>query len=360
MPTTPLRASQPEHRPAALPERTVLRLSRPFGATLLLAGLLVALFAGLCELAARSEALRARLPPESIGSGQPQLDLKLVLLREMVAAGGPVDALFVGSSQVFRAIDPQLFEQAYRRRAGRPVRSFNFGLGGMSETGEEPLTRILVEEFQPRLVVIGASSYGLDERRDLKFQQFLDKSAWFHYHRGRLDLDGWLLEHSAAFRRYHGHLFWADPPPETLDLVKRSIADMRPDGHSPFEVGPFQPLDPETLKTLPDFSASPLHLEALSALLDLRRPGLEMVVAEMPVHETVIASYGRGPADHAAALDAIEAVAARHGVRFLRYPYGERPIPADGWADFIHLNRVGTAIYSEWLGERIAELSALP
>jgi len=334
----------------------MLRLQRPFGRTLVLAGLLVLVFGGLCEMAARSRALEQRLPPESIGSGQPQLDLKLVLLREMAAAGGPVDTVFVGSSQVFRAIDPALFEQAYRRVSGRPIRAFNFGLGGMSETGEEPLTRILVDEFQPRLIVIGASSYGLDARRDLKFQQFLDRSAWFHYHRGEINLDGWLLEHSAAFRRYHGHLFWSDPPPDTLDLVKRSIADMRVDGHSPFPVGPFNPLDPETLATLPDFVPSPLHLEALSNLLALRQAGLEMIVVEMPVHESVIESYGGGQADHGAALDAIEAVAARHGVRFLRYPYAERPIPPDGWSDFIHLNSIGTRIYSLWLGERIAEI----
>ncbi len=355
MPTTAAPVSETERVRTGAPARTVLRL-RPGGATLALAAAILALLGGALELAARSPALQDRLPPESIGSGQPQLDKKLVLLREFIAKKGAADVLFVGSSQVYRAVDPALIEESYQRAAGRPVRTFNFGLGGMSETGEEPLAAILADTYRPRLMVVGVSSYGLDERRDLRFGQFLDKSAWFRYHRGAPSLDGWLLEHSFAFRRWHGHLFWKDPPPETLELVQRSVADMRPDGHSSFEIGKFNSIDSDTRKTLPDYAPSPRHLEALSAVLGLRRPGLDVVLVEMPVHETVIQLYGGGQADHEAALDEIARVAARHDVRFLRYPYAERPIPGGGWYDFIHLNRIGTQVYSRWLGEQLAQV----
>jgi hypothetical protein len=42
---------------------------------------------------------------------------------------------------------------------------------------------------------------------------------------------------------------------------------------------------------------------------------------------------------------------ASRGVRFLRAP--RKVIPANGWTDFVHLNALGAARYSEWLGERL-------
>lgn len=354
MTTTSTPVSERESLRTGQVTRTVLRLRRPAGLTLVLAAVVIGLLAGIFEVAARSEALKRRLPPESIGSGQPQLDKKLVLLRDLIAAKGSVDALFVGSSQVYRAIEPDRVEGTFHGRAGREIRTFNFGLGGMSETGEAPLMRILVDEYRPRLVVVGASSYGLDERRDLKFMKFLDGSAWFRYHRGALSLDGWLLEHSVAFRRYHGHLFWANPDPETEAVVRRSVADMDLKGHSPLPSDGFRGVDPVAAAELRDYKPSKLHLDALADVVRLRREGLEVILVEMPVHESVIGLYGRGAEDHEAALQQIEKVAAAHGTQFWRYPYAERPIPPGGWSDFIHLNKVGTGVYSRWLGERLA------
>ncbi|MCU0222884.1 MAG: hypothetical protein MUF27_02200 [Acidobacteria bacterium] len=340
--------------PTDAPRSTVLRLRRPVGRTLALALLFAVVAAAALEAVARIDGVRERLSPESVGSGQQQLDRKLVLLREAIADGGPVDALFLGSSQVHRAVDPALAAGPLRAASGRDLRLFNFGLNGISEVGQVPVAKILTKKFGPRLLVVGVSSYGMDDRRDIKFGEALEASPWFRYHAGRPDLDGFLLEHSCAMRQYQGYLFWASPDAEQLEIQERAVSGMGADGHGAFEPGRFRDVDDEAAAALADFRVSPSHVEALDRLFALRSPELAIVAVEMPVHPHVIERYGRGAADHAAALAAIGAVAARHGIPFWRFP-GEPPVPADAWHDFVHLNRRGTALYSAWLGDRLGE-----
>jgi hypothetical protein len=313
-----------------------------------LALLIAVAAAGVCEAVARMDGVRERLSPESVGSGQQQLDRKLVLLREAIAGRGPVDALFLGSSQVHRAIDPSLVAGP----AGRELRLFHFGLNGISEVGQVPVAEILVKKYHPRLIVVGVSSYGMDDRRDIRFGEHLEASPWFRFHSGRFDLDGWLLEHSYAMRQYQGYLYWSNPDAEKLEVQERAVNGMESDGHGAFEPDRFRDVDEEAAAALADFRVSPSHVAALDELFALRSPELEVVAVEMPVHPHVIESYGRGAADHEAALAAIEQVAAKHGVTFWRFP-DEPPIPADAWHDFVHLDRSGTAIYSAWLGGKL-------
>lgn len=332
---------------------TVLRLRWPLGPTFVLAAVIAVCLGGVLELAARSEALRRRLPPESVGSGQAQLDKKLVLLRQMVQKRGPVDCLLIGSSQVYRAVDPDILRGVFKQFAGRDMRVFNFGLGGMTETGLPPLARILEKKYRPGMMIVGVSSYGLDDRRDLnKFQDFLASSSWFRYHKGALSLEGWLIDRSFALRQYQGHLFWSDLTPEKVRLFRRGIANMRDDGYGFLRDEKFRAFDAEVAKELEDYRISPMHLEMLSEVLKLKSPSTEVLVVEVPVHESVTSRFGRGELDHKAAMDAVQQVADRHGVVFFRYP-ADRPIPQDGWIDFIHMNRVGADFYSRWLGERV-------
>lgn len=330
---------------------TTLRLDWPFGLTLVLAILFAAGIAALGEAAARADFLSGWLPRESIGSGQPQLDKKLVLLREAMQRRGGLDCLFFGSSQVYRSVDPSILEETFQTESGKTIRSFNFGLGGMSETAEAPLARVLVKKFRPRLIVVGVSSYGMDERRDIKFEKYLNSSPWFRFQLGRHSVDGWLLEHSVALRRYHGYLFSTDPSSEAV-LVK-AVANMTATGYHRLAPGKFSDVDERAAKELGEFQVSPSHLEALSELLRLRSPKLEMIVVEVPVHENVVKLYGRGAADHRHALTQIERVAGRHEVPFWRFP-AEQSIPQNGWADAVHLNRAGAEIYSRWLGRELA------
>ena len=334
---------------------SVLRLHWPFGGTVLLGLLFAAAIAGAAELASRAEALVGRLPAETVGGGLVQLDRKLAFLRELIGREGPVDCLFLGSSQVYRSVDPEIVDSALRQAGGEGFRSFNFGLGGMSETSEAQIARILLEKFQPKLVVIGASSYGLYERKDRdQFESHLVTSPWYRYHRGEFTAEGWLSDRSAAFRRFRGYQFWRDLPAETRQKLGQVVQGMTASGYGRSEAGEFRGIDRGAARDLRQFEVSPDRLSALGELLRLRSPGLEVLVVEVPVSETTLQHFGDGKADHQRALDEIEKVTARYGVPFWRYP-ADRAIPEDGWADFIHLNRIGSTTYSRWLGEQLLE-----
>lgn len=329
-----------------------LRLRPPVGLTFGVACLIAGCLAGTGEILSRTDTARRLLPLQSVGCGQPQLDKKLLLLRDLSERRGPPDCLFLGSSQTYRGIDPAVFEAAFREASGRRITSFNFGLGGLSESGEDLLARMVVTKFRPRLLVIGASAYGLDDDRGVAFAARLQGNPWILYHQGKRTFDGWLVEHSDAFRTYLGVRFWTDPMPRA-DRVKilGMMRGMTANGYGLTEPGEFRGLDDAMARATAEYAPSPSHLESLVRTLALRSEA-EMLVVELPVHESVIHNFRRGRTDYEDGLAAIDRVTRENGVAFWRYP-PDRAIPQEGWADFQHLNRVGAAMYSRWLGQRL-------
>ena len=80
--------------------------------------------------------------------------------------------------------------------------------------------------------------------------------------------------------------------------------------------------------------------------------GTDVVVFEAPVHEHLRRWIQRASGFYGAATTDMRQAARRRRVTFRRVPTW-RVIPADGWADFVHLNRRGAAGFSEWLGARV-------
>jgi hypothetical protein len=334
--------------------RATLRLRPPLGRSLVAAAALAALVALASEAASRTGLVRGLLPTPSVGCGQPQLDAKIALLDTHVDREGPIEGLFFGSSMVYRGIDPLVVAEAFERDSGRALRSFNFGLGGLSETGEEPLAKIVVDRFRPRWLVVGASPFGLDDERGVGLTERLLANPWVRHHHGEPSLDGWLVDRSSAFRAWLGIRFWLLEPMSKADRLKiRGMMEgMKASGYGISESTRLPDLDDKTRAYFSGYELSSAHVESLARLLRLR-DDVRVVLVEVPVHESVVNRFGRGDDAYRRGLDAIEEVAARTGVPFWRYPK-DRPIPAEGWADYTHMNRTGAAIYSRWLGERLA------
>lgn len=336
------------------PAPTALHLRRPRAAATLAALALVLVVAGGAEALTRGGWPGKFLPPPSIGSGQAQLDRKLVFLAEARRSGRPVDVVFFGNSQVYRGIDPVPFGEAFARQTGRRVHSFNFGLGGASEVSNVRLARILVGQSRPRLIVAGASSFSLAEDRGTKFAAQIEFNPWFLYREGRFNLDGWMIDHSAAFRQYLGCLFWWEKRPETkLKGIRESIAGMRPDGFAPLPAGAPKKMHPNEQALLADFEMSPSHLEALCALLRLGGTNHAALV-EMPVPAATVKLYARQEEDHLLAREAMARVAARFSAPFLGLTEAP-PIQDDHWYDYAHLNGEGAQDFSAWLGEQVGK-----
>lgn len=331
-----------------------LRLRPPLGRSLAVAVALAAFVAVAGEAVSRTAIVRSLLPTPSVGCGQPQLDAKVALLDDHVAGGGPVEGLFFGSSMVYRGIDPLVVAEAFEQASGRGLRSFNFGLGGLSETGEEPLAKIVVDRFRPRWLVVGASPFGLDDERGVALTERLLANPWVRHHHGEPSLDGWLVDRSSAFRAWLGVRFWLLEPMSRADRLKiRGMMEgMKASGYGLSESSRLPDLDEKTLAYFSGYELSSAHVESLARLLRLRDE-VRVVLVEVPVHASVVHRFGRGDEAYRRGLDAIEEVAAAAGVPFWRYP-PDRPIPPEGWADYTHMNRTGAAIYSRWLGERLA------
>ena len=327
----------------------------PLGRGVLLAIAMALAVAVAGEVFSRTEAARRWFPTPSVGCGQPQLDAKLVLLDGMVRRAGPIDGLYFGSSMVYRGIDPDAVASIFRSDTGRGLRSFNFGLGGLSETGEEPLAKIVVEKFRPAWMVIGASPFGLDDARGVALTERLLSNPWVRHYHGEPSLDGWLVDHSEAFRTYLGFRFWVLEPVSRADRLKiRGMMEgMGANGYGVTDSTRLPDLDEETVKYFSSYEVSDAHVESLSRMLQLRDE-VNLVVVEVPVHDSVRNRFGRGDAAYRDGLDAIERAAAAAGVPFWRYP-ADRPIPSEGWADYTHMNRTGAAVFSRWLGERLGE-----
>lgn len=328
-----------------------LSLRWPLGVSLGIALVFLLAIAGVLEGLSSVERIQRRLPPPSVGCGLPQLDKKLTLLNTLIARKGGIDCLFVGSSMVFRSFDPEVFDETFKQQTRKEINCFNFGLGGLSEPAEELVVRVLMEKFRPKLLIIGTSPYGLDEQKGAAFMTRIENNPWILYHQGKFSLDGWLIEHSHAFRNYLGYRFLSEADPKVVTRARQSLIGMTDLGFGKREAWKFHGIRDNAIRMLSRYEISQEHLASLSRLLQ-PRSDVTMLVVEIPLHPGLLARFRNGEQDYYRALDAIKGVADAHGVPFWRMP-ADRAIPGSGFTDGQHMNRIGADLYSRWLGEQV-------
>jgi hypothetical protein len=276
--------------------------------------------------------------------------LQLDSLDRYAASERRIDCLAIGNSATLMGIDPEALAVGYRRRSGRRLRCFNFGVGGMTASAAGAAAAILVDLYRPRLLVYVVSVRDVAESVD---GPLLTNTPWVRYRRGTFSVDGWLTDHSAAFRYYLLYRQWLDP---SRWPGARSSAGTTRAGFFPIHSG--RTLSPHlwahTQRTYADLlrqPPSPRELAGFAALLNLSQGGTQVVVVEAPAHDRLRRWARRSGRLYADATARMRQGTTSRGVRFLRAP--RKVIPANGWTDFVHLNALGAARYSEWLGERL-------
>jgi hypothetical protein len=339
-----------------------LGLHCPLGTTLVLALAILAAIGFLAEAVVQSPAVRPRLPAGSYGTSSRYLDYHLDHLREFSRREGGVDCIFIGASPVFRGIDPAIVAEAYRARTGQSIRCFNFGIRGMDPVNAAILARIIKEDYHPQWLIFGLDVANLAAGPSEGLRMRILTSRWIAYRQGRFDLEGWVVDHSSAFRLYLQYRDWMKPPFSAQALVEADRAFARevgPDGHTPL-LKTATDLDdrPGTgtdearyFELLGAFTLDPAQLSGMEGLLQ-REPGQQTVLLEMPVHPTYLHYYGRGEADYRLGLAAAEQAAANAGAPFWTTTR-EDLIPEEGWTNRIHLNALGARVFSEWLGTQL-------
>jgi hypothetical protein len=341
-----------------------LQIRLSFGKTIgLVIGLLL-LFVGIAEWAARLEAFQSPLTPPKMGSRHYQLGHKLALLEAATRKEGSMDCIMVGSSVVDRGFDPDAFENAYSEITGRNIRCFNFGIDASSIVSAGTLTRILVEDYGPRLLILGTDPRDYTLHTDDQDVAVIMNSPWIRYRSGDFSLEGWLLDHSYLYR-YRQHLsrlvrFHFD---NTLWSETQLNFPILPNGFTPtakISAHVNSPPDPQDTsyestyytRLYSSYQILDENLEALAGIMDRNGAGRQVIVVEMPVSDGLYYFFGNGETDYNRYIASVNELANLHQIPFWRTEPLDS-IPDNGWADYSHLNVTGARIFSAWLGEQV-------
>ncbi|HEX3053651.1 MAG TPA: hypothetical protein VHP83_23530 [Aggregatilineaceae bacterium] len=329
---------------------STLRLRFPFGQTLLLAFLILVLLSALLEVAARQFLDDY---PTAIGSANLDLDVKIYALDQLVAEKGRVDCIFFGSSVVLNGIDPDRFALTYREQTGEDLICYNFGMLALTARTAGVLSEILIERYHPRLLVYGLTIRDLaagasDANR---IYQDVTRTPWIRYQRGEFDVEGWLADHSHAYRHYLAYRSWISP---TFASRLSDFTDAPPSGYVPFHAT--RALDWNQIEAplyFEHFEIDPADWQGFEQLL--ATAGTQLVLLEMPLPSQLLAKFSGGAEAYAASIDSFAAAAAAKQVPLWTTTHLNL-IPDEDWAeDAHHLNNAGAQIFSAWLAEYLAQ-----
>ena len=246
------------------------------------------------------------------------------------AQDGPLDCVFVGPSSVRRGIDPDAFSRAYAGTTGRLARCFSFAIGGIDNATTVVLARAVDRAFQPSRTIVGLMP--LERTQWAGRSSSVARDPWIETHTGTIAAARRLVARSALFRVATG---------ATRQLPPLPVNGFTPNRNDPRQGFAASRLSDSTavarLTRKARFSAD-IPTDALpegSILLLLPiSPPLAAFVPELPTIEreflTRAASVGHS------------------GVSALHVP-----LPAEQWADPLHLGGAGAAAFSTWLGGAI-------
>lgn len=348
-----------------LPRNCTLRLTRPVGRTALLAALFALILVGAAEIVVHQPGVQQRLPVPSVGSTRNDFEIKVYLADGILDGDGRIDCLFLGSSVVWRGVNPRPFEAAYQAAGGETLRCFNFALAEITLSDAPIMTEFLIRRYAPRLLVYGLSPRDFSANVDSGRPTDPAHIAWMRYQRGEPDVNGWLIDHLLSYRYYLAIHDWMAPDFQgRLDQRRRTEAELTAlDGHTPSEeVFDLNGDDPwwRARKVFKDYHTAPGALAGVRDLVALadRYPATTLVLAEIPLHPAIYTDF-LPAADYDALIAAIESSAGAQSVLFVRS--AALALPPEGvWKDSIHLNGRGAALFSAWLGEQTARALGAP
>ncbi|MEW5872811.1 MAG: hypothetical protein AB1894_26365 [Chloroflexota bacterium] len=354
-------------------QRVTVKLNWPAGSTLIRSLLLFVLLAALIEITARSSLVQKHIPLQAYGTNHIQFESQLKNLDAFVAKKGAPDCLILGNSQALRGIDPQKLEQAYQEQTGQTLLCYNFGVVGTDIATTFYFDQILIHKYHPRLVIVGTNFLDYTQGRENRLDPRFEENDWIHYELGQFSLQGWLLEHSYAFRLLKLFSYTAQDGLH-FDRLEKEIASWNQQltkygyGYTPEIMDPSESMAKGSLRKflreLGDFNLSRRNLDSLEGIIRLgQQDGVQVVVVEMPYHPSLLqlTSENRDLASQQERLSqfivevntAIREIAARNHTVYWTSDQVEA-LPEDGWLDRYHLNTFGSPIFSRWLANQLA------
>ena len=325
-------------------QKHTLQLTFPLGQTLALALLILVGMSAALEGIARLPQVDSRVPT-AIGSGHADFDVKFGQLDYLTAKHGRIDCVFLGSSVVNTGIDPASVANVFRQKTGTPITCYNFGINGITAATAAELAALLIERYQPRVLIYGFTLRAFGTYVDTNADRFT-ASEWFRYQQGDFTLKGWLIDHSMAFQRYLAVRRW---PRYVWQNPIGTRGD--PTGFVPYTFAVKEFVPPPFLA---DYAFSDQQLAGLEQIIGLQDQ-TQLLLLEFPAPPHTRDAFQGGPDGHRAAMQQIAVLAETGGVPIWLTSDLDL-IPANGWSgDVEHVNRRGAAIFSQWLGAQLAE-----
>ena len=353
-----------ENQEQILPQsvRGTLQLRWPFGRTLGLGLCFLVVFALLGEWVAETNAFRTFFTHQTWDSSHVAFERQLARLDLLYQQEGKIECIFLGNSMVWRGFDPQAFQAGYRSQTGADLPCFDFGVDGMPASNAGALAQVLVEDYHPRLLIYGVDARDYAVPADSKDAKVLAEMDWLKYRLGQFSLKGWLIEHSELYRyRFALQRLLRFDYQHTIrdgsytNLLGRYGFDF--DERAGDVATPPRRDDPRGpvqyyFGLLSGYQMLPENIYGLEQVLEQDDEVEELVVVELPVAATYMEFFGNGVADYQTYLERVKKMTLEEDGYFVEsMSWGV--IPADGWVDYSHLNRVGAAAFSRALGEKI-------
>jgi hypothetical protein len=315
------------------------------------------------ELFFRVESIQAALTEPILGSRHRQFEIQWGRLDRLVKAGVPIDCIFLGNSMTWLGVNPLLVDQVFERKTGQEIHCFNFGVSALPASTAGMLAPLLVERYHPKLLIYGTFARDYAIPADAEDAVVISEAPWLDYQRGNFNLTGWAYANSHVLQ-YKGHmhdfLYMSDD--DDLFLHKKAPdyqaygldpkydirLDVRqsPDFESPNNRDPVTWLTHYTIKQE--------NLDGLRTVVEQSNRGVQVIVIEMPFYETALEFFTNGERDYDMYIKEVDQIAADSGTVFWRL--ADQPVIApENWWDYFHLNLSGVNIFSEWLGDQLAD-----
>jgi hypothetical protein len=343
-----------------------LNLTGWSGKTLLLTIISAILFFGVLEIVVRLDVFQSQLTAPRMGSGHYQVGQKLAYLDREVQKNGPIDCIAIGSSMVDVGFNPEAFASGYREIKGQDIRCFNFGIDTSSAASTHAIARIMLEDYHPRLLIIGTDARDYALPRDDSDVAVLLDTPWIKYRSGNFSVEGWLMDIS-YFYRYRQHLNRLLRFNSEGTLSRASYHNERhfSNGHTQLEkvrADVNRSPDPSSdsyevqyyRRIFASYQMIDTNLDALEQTLASNKSDVQIVIVEMPVSAGYYYFFGNGQDDHRQFVEAINTMGERYQVPFWQTGSLDL-VPEDGWADYSHMNRRGAEHFSAWLGIQLAQ-----
>jgi len=321
------------------------------------AGRLVLAFIGfvlISESLVRLPVFNAISPYRSLGLWYYPFDIKWYRLEKYIQQHGGVDVILLGSSLVNTGLIPEEISQAYQAETGTGLRVFNFGIDGMTIAPNSEAAKILVEKYQPQLLIFVTEIRDYDDGNGLRVQDEFLTNHWIRYQMGFWDFNGWIIDHSRALQHYLVYRNWTSTQfSSTLNAYFGKLEDVTESGYEPDNADASR-FDPET-NILAPFPLAEARLANLRTLLGLGKSGqTQIMIMEMPVDPRIYQAMG-GAAAQQAFRETVSQVVQEGGGIFL--PADDTLIPVSGRSNPQHLNIQGAPILSAFLGKQMANLT---